>query len=179
MLEMRLDLSDVDTGPLAALAGRLDGLGLAVSTLERAADPEAGRRAYECHMACRRRQPPVELRQEPIPFARWQEGVVTGPDALPDAYFLARAGEEYVGVCLLERVAGRPDTLRSGFTGTLPAWGGKGVAQALKAHALLHAVRQGCRWIETSNLQVNRGMCAINRALGFQVVKRHLHTYQA
>lgn len=49
--------------------------------------------------------------------------------------------------------------------------------EALKVHALLYAARQGCRWVETSNLQVNQGMCAINRALGFRVVRRHLHAY--
>ena len=179
MLEMRLDLSAVDTGALAAPAGRLDDLGLVVSTLERerATDPEAVGWAYRCHMACRRGQPPTALRQEPIPFERWREGFVSGPYALPDAYFLAMHGGEYVGVCLLERVEGRPDALRSGFTGTLPAWGGKGVAKALKARALLYAVRQGCRYVETGCLQVNRAMCAINRALGFQIVRRRLHTY--
>jgi GNAT superfamily N-acetyltransferase len=177
MLEMRLELSAVDTDGLAAFAGRMDDLGLVVSTLEREANPDAGDRAYHCHMACRLEQPPTVLRREPIPFARWREGVLTGPTALPDASFLAKAGDEYVGLCLLHRAEGRPDALVCGFTGTLPAWSGRGVATALKAHALLHAARQGWRSVETSVLQVNRGMCAINRALGFRVVRRRLHTY--
>jgi len=180
MLEMHLDLSTVDTHALAALCGHLEVMGLAVSTLEREAaeDPEAVGRAYQCHMMCRRRQPPAVLRREPIPFDRWRESLVSGPDALLDLFFIATRGREFVGVCLLERVQGWPDTLRSGFTGTLPLWGGKGVAKALKAHALLHAARQGCRRVETSSLQVNQGMCAINRALGFQIVRRHLHAYE-
>jgi len=52
-----------------------------------------------------------------------------------------------------------------------------GVAKALKAHALLHAARQRYQCVGTGNLQVNRAMCAINRALGFRVVRRHLHAY--
>ena len=44
-------------------------------------------------------------------------------------------------------------------------------------HALLHAARQDCRRVETSNPQVNRGMCAVNWALGFQIVRRYLHAY--
>ena len=181
MLQMRLDLSSIDTQALAVVAGRLGELGLAVSTLRQEMDagPEAVGRVYRCHMMCRLRQPPTALRREPLPFDGWRESFVSGPDALPDAYFIAEQGGACVGVCLLARVGGRADALVSGFTGTLPAWGGKGVAKALKAHALLHAARQGYGWVETSNLQVNRGMCAINRALGFQVVGRHLHTYPA
>jgi len=181
MLEMRLDLASVDAHALAAVAGRMDGLGLSVTTLEReiSADPEAVDRAYRCHMTCRRRQPPTALRREPIPFDRWHASIMAGPGALPGACFIAKCSEEYVGVCVLERFGERPDVLRSGFTGTLPVWGGRDIAKALKAHALLHAARQGCRWVETSNLQVNRGMCAINRALGFQVVRRYLHAYPA
>jgi len=55
MLEMRLDLSAVDTRMLAALAGRLDGLGQVVTTLEweAAEDPEAVGWVYQCHMTCR------------------------------------------------------------------------------------------------------------------------------
>ena len=54
MLEMRLDLASIDPLALAAVAGRLDGLGLTVPTLEReaSADPEAVDRAYRCHRAC-------------------------------------------------------------------------------------------------------------------------------
>ena len=41
------------------------------------------------------------------------------------------------------------------------------------------AARQGCCRVETSNLQVNQEMCAVNRALGFQIVRRYLHAYPA
>ena len=122
MLEMRLDLASIDPLALAAVAGRLDGLGLTVSTLEReaAADPEALDRAYRCHMTCRQRQPPAALRREPIPFDRWHASIMAGPDALPDACFIAKCGGEYVGLCVLERAEGRPDALNCGFTGTPP-----------------------------------------------------------
>ena len=178
MLEMHLDLSAVDTHALAGLAGRMDALVMSTLERERVADPKAVIRAYQCHMTCRRRQPLAALRQEPVPFDRWRGSLVSGPDALPDLYFIAKRGGEFVGVCLLEPVQGQPDALRCGFTGTLSLWGGKGIAKALKAHALLHAARQGCRRVETSSLQVNQGMCAINRALGFQILRRHLHAYK-
>lgn len=90
---------------------------------------------------------------------------------------MPKRGKNISGSALLERAAGRADALRSGFTGTLPTWGGMGVAKALKAHALLHAARQRYQCVGTGNLQVNRAMCAINRALGFRVVRRHLHAY--
>jgi len=85
--------------------------------------------------------------------------------------------QQYIGVCMLESNRENPDVLLSGFTGVLPDWAGRGAAKALKAHSLLHAKQIGFRCVETSNLSINRGICAINNALGFQIVRKHLHTY--
>lgn len=172
MLTMRLDLLGVDEVYLRSLVRRLQTIGVVASTLgrEQAARSDAVAKAYVCHNECRKKQPPIELRQEPIAFDRW----VT---ASPELYFIATHGQEYIGVCMFEQVLQKPDVLVSGFTGVLPAWEGGGVAKALKAQGLLYAKQRGFRYIETSNLVVNRGICAINLSLGFQIVKRHLHSY--
>ena len=172
MLTMRLDLMNANEVYLQSLERRLDRLGVVASTLgqEQTVNPDAIAKAYACHNECRKQQPPIELRQEPIAFDRW----VT---ASPELYFIALHGREYVGVCMFESSALRPDTLLSGFTGVVADWNGRGVAKALKAHSLLYARRCGFRFIKTSNLVVNRAMCAINLSLGFQVVKKHLHSY--
>ncbi len=176
---MRLDLSCVDTDYLHALRQRLQNAHIAVTTLyrEQIVHPDAARQAYFCHHQCRLQQPPVELRQEPIAFDKWRGACMEGADAAPELYFLAALDREYIGVCMLEKNRNRADVLTSGFTGVLPGWAGRGVAKALKAHSLLCAQERGCRYVETSVLAVNRAMCAINRSLGFAIVRKHLHAY--
>ena len=169
MLTMRLDLSCVNRVYLQSMAQRLQNFDIIVSTLgqEQDAHSDAVEKIYDCHNECRKQQPPIELRQEPIAFNRW----IT---AAPELYIVAMYKQEYIGVCMFEQIAQSPESLVSGFTGVVPAWTGRGVAKALKAHGLLYAEQQKFRYIETSNLVVNRGMCAINKSLGFQVVKKHL-----
>ncbi len=179
MLTMRLDLSSVDVSYLQSLSRRLDELEAVPSTLsqERALHSGAVERAYICHNECRKQQPPFELRQEPIPFDRWRDACLEGENASPELYFLALHQQQYIGVCMLESNRENPDVLQSGFTGILPAWAGRGAAKALKAHSLLCAKQRGFRYVETSNLSINRGICAINHALGFHIVRKHLHIY--
>lgn len=176
MLHMQMDLSTAPVETWAAVASRLESLGLTATTLAQEVTRDGERavqRAYTCHNECRKRQPSVALRLEPIPFFVWRESVCTSPDA----YFIAKREDEYVAVSMLERVAGRPSVLQSGFTGTLAPWSRKGAAKALKACGLLYALGQGCQQIEASNLQINSAMVAINISLGFRVIGRHLHAY--
>lgn len=180
MLTMRLDLSGADVEVMQSLAERLHDVDVVVSTLqqEQSVYSKAIREAYLCHNACRKKQPPVELRQEPLAFDRWITAFVEGGEAAPDLYFLAMQERETIGVCLFVPDAQQSDLVVSGFTGVLPAWEGRGIAKALKAHSLICVRQRGFRYVETSNLMVNRGMCSINRSLGFQIVRKHLHCYQ-
>jgi GNAT superfamily N-acetyltransferase len=181
MLSLRADLLQADPDRLHAFARHTETLGLTVTTLarERERDPAAWERVYTCHNECRRRQPPVELRTEPIPPDAWRQGFVDGEQAWPDGYFIARPAESdtYVGVCAFVPMADRPDTLVCGFTGTLPEWSGRGLARALKAHAMLAARAQGFAAVETRILQINRPIRRVNETLGFTLLRRQWHTF--
>jgi GNAT superfamily N-acetyltransferase len=54
------------------------------------------------------------------------------------------------------------------FTGTLPAWRGRGLATLAKLTALALAGRRGIRWVGTANDETNAAMLAVNRRLGHQ-----------
>ncbi len=54
------------------------------------------------------------------------------------------------------------------FTGTAPAWRGRGLARLAKVAALHRAAQAGIRWIGTANDENNAPMLAINRRLGHQ-----------
>lgn len=103
----------------------------------------------------------------PISFETFV-GELGRPRFLPDAYFIACAGDLYVGMTNLERSMSEKETLRVGFTGTRAAYRGKGIASELKRRALEYARAHGVRYLKTVNDSLNGPMWAINERQGFR-----------
>lgn len=89
------------------------------------------------------------------------------PAILFDGFFLAKAGERYVGLSYLA-TAGSPTTLGQRMTGTHPDFRRRGIAMALKACTMQYAREHGYQRIITATHALNTGMLAVNQALGFQ-----------
>jgi RimJ/RimL family protein N-acetyltransferase len=104
----------------------------------------------------------------PPTFEQFLQLNVHRPTILPEAYFLARRGEEYVGMSTLERINAEPDTLWQTFTGTRRSVRGRGVAKELKRRTVEFGRRHGYRKIRTGNDSLNAPMWAINQKLGYQ-----------
>ena len=113
----------------------------------------------------------------PVAYAVWAADVIEGPDALPDATFLAidsvgeagRAGlpGPLVGLCVLGRTPGVPGSLSQGLTAVVRAYRGRGIAQALKARTVAYARAHDYREIRTWNHSQNVPMLRINEQMGF------------
>ena len=88
------------------------------------------------------------------------------PAFLPDSYFIARDGDEYVGVSTLFKDAMKPERLWTGLTGVLRSHRRRGLATALKVTALHHAKQLGAKFIQTDN-EENNPMFQLNLVLGF------------
>jgi GNAT superfamily N-acetyltransferase len=86
---------------------------------------------------------------------------------LPEGFFLARDGTEYVGMTILDRRAGL-DALHQGITGVRPSHGRRGIATALKVRAIGYARELGYRELHTENNPRNAAMLRVNQALGFR-----------
>jgi mycothiol synthase len=168
-----LDLAGFDGAPFADRAAPA---GLAITTLaeEVARDRGVLRELYELHTLCNLGQQELDP-ITPHPFAEFVAGQVEGPQAMPEAWFLARdplrgpkGGGVLVGMSSLERLPDGLDTLEAGYTAVHPDHRRRGIALALKLRAIEHARAHGYRAIKTHNNAINTGMRAINTALGFR-----------
>ncbi len=164
--ESRLDVQAFDASRFAEDARVPAGIEVVTLANELAEDPGRLRDVYEMDNVLALDVPRVDP-YTPPPFEMFREFVVSGPRALPEAFFLAKDGDAYVGVSNLERLESLPDTLNTGFTGVRREYRGRGIAMCLKLRAIDYARRRGFRWIRTGNSTLNAPMLGINMKLGF------------
>jgi GNAT superfamily N-acetyltransferase len=176
--ELRLDLHDVSVASLDGWKQRLTGVRLTNLSREHDRDPASLDRIYALHCDCYLHQPPLALRRAPIPFHLWIWGSLEARDeALPDAYFVARAARRYVGVSTVVRLRRLPGVLECRFTGVLPEFAGRGIGHALKAETVRYAIEHGYRELRTVVLADNVPMLRINESLGFQLHRSFIQSY--
>jgi GNAT superfamily N-acetyltransferase len=167
-LASRLDVGAFDPAPFAAAAERVARQGVALSTLaaELARDAGVLREVYDLYVLCNRGQEELDP-VTPPEFAAFVAAELEGPQALPEAWFLARAGGRLVGLSTLERLTGAADALEAGYTAVHPEHRGRGLALALKLRTIAYAAGHGYREIRTDSNAGNTRMLGINAALGF------------
>ncbi len=164
--ESYLEVAGFDPSRFAAAAERATANGIVIRSLgELSADPEHARKLYDLQNELMQDVPMAEP-FTPQTFEAWQAERMSDPNYLPEGYFIALAGDEYVGVSALwRRQTG--NYLSTGLTGVKREWRRKGIALALKLRAIDFARRQGAERITTGNASTNAGMLSINQELGF------------
>lgn len=174
MKNLLLNLNQVSENKITEALQRFHSTGFTMTTLTRecSRDQNSVRRIHQVHNDCRRLQPPVHVRADPIPFERWYAAFAdqSAPTALPDGYFIAAAGVEHIGVAGLEKRPGQPSILVCGFLGVQSKYCGRGVGLALKAATIRFARELGCNELETEVLEINQAMLQINKHFGFREV---------
>jgi mycothiol synthase len=85
----------------------------------------------------------------------------------PEATFAALAGDELVGMAGLARDDDRPDRAENALTTVRRDRRGRGIARALKKHAIAWAAEHGIREIYTWTQTGNENMRAVNERLGY------------
>lgn len=91
----------------------------------------------------------------------------------PDLDVFALDGDTVVGLTSSYRSAGGRKG-GTGYTGTLRAYRGRGIAFTLKAEALTRAKASGVRWMLTTNDEPNKPMRGINYTLGYAPLPAHV-----
>jgi len=164
--ESRLDLTTFDPAKFADRAGIPAGIEVVTLADELVRDPESLHGVYELGSILAPDVPRLDPATTPD-FDAWKKHA-TGPWFLPEAWFLAKDGDRYVGQSDLGKSEAEPDLLYTGFTGVLREYRGRGIARALKLRALMWAKERGYRSVRTWNSTRNAPMLGINVALGFE-----------
>ena len=92
------------------------------------------------------------------------------PYVLPDAYFIAKHGDEYVGVSDVSLFEAMPGGVTQGFTGVKREYRRRGVATALMTCGVLYAQSHGYQIIQSLIKPAQSAICALHEKLGFELM---------
>jgi GNAT superfamily N-acetyltransferase len=176
LLDLRLDVPQAETSRFKKLVERVAGRDITISTLaeERNRDPHYVEKLYELTTTLQQTDPARLPFAPPAYNAREALMWLEMPYVLPEGYFIARHGENYIGLCDVSLFDAMPDGLTHGFTGVRGEYRRQGIATALKLRAIDYAKRHGFRLIQSFNRPVQSEVLALNYKLGFQLSSARL-----
>jgi GNAT superfamily N-acetyltransferase len=101
-------------------------------------------------------------------FEDWLEHDMKGSGDLPEATFVALAGDEVVGYAKFSLTAAQPTTAHHDMTGVKRSWRQKGIAGALKRTQIAWAKERGYERVATQNEMRNEPIRKLNDRLGYK-----------
>ncbi|MGK5674840.1 GNAT family N-acetyltransferase [Micromonospora sp. URMC 106] len=110
---------------------------------------------------------PEDVPGDSISYENWRYEVWDNLGLDRAASTAAEIGDEIVAFSLVKRDG---DRMWSDYTGTVPAYRGRGLARLVKTAALHRAAAGGVRVAYTSNDEANAPMLAVNVRLGYRPV---------
>jgi GNAT superfamily N-acetyltransferase len=165
--ESFLDLSAFDPRPFAGAEQRLEAEGIRIVTLpELSHDPERDRKLYALVWEIRQDLPEIDPPTRES-FETFCTNYLYDAAVLPEAYFIAVRGDQYIGYSYHTRYADET-RVRLAQTGVRRSERRHGIALALKLRGIAYAQAQGYRTMRTTNAASNRGILALNERLGFR-----------
>ncbi len=171
--DLRLNLNERDFSAFDLAQEQFAERGLTITTFseESARDPEALRKLHE-FLNTVKADDPQRQPYMPAPYEaaeQWRASKAF----LPDAAFIAKAGDRYIGFTDLIRYELLPGGIAQGFTGVAREYRRQGVATVLKLRAIEWARAQGCQTIRAFIYPSQPAALALNEKLGF----RRAHGY--
>jgi GNAT superfamily N-acetyltransferase len=164
-------MANADVSPLPALVRRLADEGISISTLaeERLRDPRCVQKLYELETVLREDDPARSQLALPAYNAREALMWLEMPYVIPDAYFIAKHGDEYIGVSDVSLFEAMPGGLTHGFTGVRRDYRRRGLATALKLNGIIYAQTNGYGIIQSFNRPQQTAIRALNEKLEFKL----------
>lgn len=168
----QLNITDFDTSVYDDLGSELTLQGIEFVTLTDVMenDPNWQRNVWQMFAIIEGDVPSPEP-VETTPFedyANYYEGKLFRPKSWTIAVDNALSGaQRYVGMCVVNIMPTRPDTLYAGITGVVPGHRRRKIATMLKVWGVKYAQEQGYQYIYTDNEEDNP-MYTLNLQLGFE-----------
>ncbi len=166
--ESALDLETFDETPFVGAFDRMAQAGYTITThaAERGRHADADQRLFELFSQAMADVPfPGGARIEPV-FETWRTFILEGPTIDPAAIFLAKRGDELVGLTALELLVDGPAI--TGSTGVLREHRGQGIAMALKLESFRFMKQRGYRETRAHNDTANPPILELNAKLGYR-----------
>lgn len=171
VLDQRLDVEAADLSSLAPLNTRFEEQGICITTFaeERERDPRCVEKLYELIALLNQDDPARGPFALPAYNAREALMWMEMPYVIPDAYFIAKHRDEYVGVSDVSLFEAMPRGLTQGFTGVKRGYRRRGLATLLSLHGVSYAKSHDYKLIQTFNRLQQTGMLLLNQKLEFQL----------
>ncbi len=159
--EYNLAVQEFDPSKFQGYEAKVKEQGIAIATLEEETkDPECYRKLYSLAL---------EVAADLLDVSRLTleefKQMLQRPDILPKGFFIAKDGNNYVGLSML---ASEKQTLHQSVTGVRREYRGRGIATALKLRGIEFAKQYGTNTIKTVNDSSNQPIIAINENLGYK-----------
>jgi len=165
--ESQLEVSEFDPASFAGAEERIRIQGIGIRTMrELEAEPDRDRKLHELISEVQADMPSPEPYTK-LSYEAFLKRMRDDENLLPDAFFVAVDGGDYVGVHFLRSV---PDSraLMTGDTGVIRTYRRRGLALALKLRGVGYAQAHGHPLIRTLNDSSNQSILALNQRLGFR-----------
>ncbi len=165
--EWRLNIKTFESEPFEADVRKVLDEDLRFASLaELSVDPQWRRRLFDFRIPLLEDVTSLDARTPPT-FEEFEERYFGNPHFAAEGVFIALHGERWVALTELS-FSDDPAELSVGLTAVDSAWRGKGLATAIKVHALKWAGGTGREHVVTWVEQHNNPMLGINRRLGFE-----------
>jgi GNAT superfamily N-acetyltransferase len=168
MVELRLDLTHFDGAAFASAIQHLPAQGIEVVTLasEQAIDPECWQKVAAVHNAALPDWPQPDPGPIDYMTPKAVQQLLTGWNVIPEAFFLAKQDQRYIGYSGLARHPTDSQVIESGGTAVRPEYRNRGLATTLKICALTYARQHG--YTTAATRSANPAMIRVNQKVGFQ-----------
>ena len=167
--EPHLKVDSFDFDPYKPLMEKLKSDGIIIKTMrELENDPDRNRKIYEMDQEIAQDMPDEEGFTR-VDYETFVKESIEASYMLPDAYFVALDGDNYIGVSMLLKFKADKD-LYTGLTGVRRPYRRRGIATCLKVKAIEYAKKNNFAKIGTDNQSGNKPMRSLNDKLGFKKI---------
>jgi RNA polymerase sigma factor (sigma-70 family) len=176
VLDLRLEIAETDVSPSLPVLEKARDQGITIASLaeERIRDSRCAEKLYELTTVLHEDDPTRAPFAPPAFNAREALLWLNMPYVLPDAYFIAKRGDQYVGVSDVSLFEALPGGLTQGFTGVVRKYRRKGIATSLRRREIEYARTHGYKVIQSLNRPAQSALLALNQKLGFRVLSSNV-----